>query len=160
MNDGHYTGFRLKDAIVAIACVAGLTLGVSACKDSNPGHVSVSPGVITPSPTAVPGDQFSLNSILDTLQGATTEVQNAVGPHADAVQARTKEEVEKLFRWEYKVVDLPKEQSSAALEAQLQELGSAGWECFSLASIESGMRVTCKRKPHSTLAYLKYIPGL
>jgi hypothetical protein len=88
-------------------------------------------------------------------------VQNAVAPHADAIQNRTKEEVEKLFRWEYRVVELPSTISSAELELQLSNLGDEGWECFDLAHRPADVtQITCKRRPKSAISYLKYLPGL
>lgn len=159
MNDGHYTGFRVKDAIAAMTCVLIISSVLSACKDSTKSvSQDVTPVSATPAGASV-DEQFSLNSLLNSIQGATTEVQTAVGPHADAVQARTKEEVEKLFQWEYKVLDLHKDVLAGELEARLTELGDLGWECFSVISNESSTRITCKRKPKGALAYLKYIPG-
>jgi hypothetical protein len=80
---------------------------------------------------------------------------------SDPQKYRTKEEVEKLFRWEYKVIETPADQSAGALESQLSELGADGWECFHIHTQTSGLvRITCKRKPKSALSYLKYIPGL
>jgi hypothetical protein len=153
-----YTGFRVKDAITTIACTLSAVLILSACNDSN------NPQATKPlqEPTNAPAQEgFSLNSLLNSIEGAKTEVQEAVAPHADAVQARTKEEVDKLFRWEYRVVEFPAEISSLELEAKLGELGDDGWECFHFGSIGSSVsRVTCKRKPKSALSYLKFIPGL
>lgn len=153
-----YTGFRVKDAITTIACIITASVILSACNDS-----TNTPTVVpTPEPTNAPAvESFSLNSILNSIQGATTEVQQAVGPHADAVQARTKEEVDKLFRWEYRVVEFPTDILSLELEAKLGELGEQGWECFHFGPYSATIsRVTCKRKPKSALSYLKFIPGL
>lgn len=159
MNVGHYTGFRVKDAIAAMTCMLIASIIVSGCKDSTKGGSrGALPATSTPQNTPV-AEPFSLNSLLNSIEGATSEVQVAVGPHADAVHARTKEEVEKLFQWEYKVVDLDKGLLAGDLEVRLRELGDLGWECFSIIPSESFTRVTCKRKPKSALAYLKYLPG-
>jgi len=156
--DRNYTGFLLKDAITTIACALLLVVTLSACNDStnSPAHNPA------PSPTDAPLDEgFSLNSILNSIEGARSGVQNAVGPHADALQNRTKEEVEKLFRWEYRVVEVPTTIASAELELQLSSLGEQGWECFNLEQRPSDVtRITCKRRPKSAISYLKYLPGL
>jgi hypothetical protein len=157
-NDRNYTGFWVKDAITTIACTLVATFTLSACNDSN----NPPPQMIVATPTAAAVTEgFSLNSLLDSIEGAKRDAQEAVAPHADAVQSRTKEEVEKLFRWEYRVIEAPADQSAVELESQLSELGADGWECFHIQTQPSGLaRITCKRKPKSALSYLKYIPGL
>ncbi len=154
----NYTGFLLKDAITTIACVLVLVLILSACNDST----NSSAGTPPPRPTDAPiAEGFSLNSILNSIEDARSGVQDAVGPHADALQNRTKEEVEKLFRWEYRVVEVPTTITSEAFESQLGELGAEGWECFNLEQRPADVtRITCKRRPKSALSYLKYFPGL
>ncbi len=88
-------------------------------------------------------------------------MKEAVAPHADAVQARTTEEVEKLFRWEYKVIELPHTSDPTNFEASLTTLGNDGWECFHIDRLSAeATRITCKRRPKSAISYLKYIPGL
>lgn len=159
MNSGHYTGFRLKGAIVAMTYILLGISALSGCKDStNTNNTSKADANRSSSPTAQ--EPFSLNSLLNSIEGATSNVQDAVGPHADAVQARTKDEVEKLFRWEYKVVDVGSQLQSAEFESVLASLGAEGWECFSIIPTAETTRVSCKRRPRSALAYLKYIPGL
>jgi len=161
-SDRHYTGFWVKDAIATIVCVVLSVIGVSACNDSTkrPSGGSNPTPIISPTNPPV-AEGFSLNSLLNSIEGAKTEVKDAVAPHADAVQARTKEEVEKLFRWEYKVVDAPGTSSSADFQQLLSQLGDDGWECFHIdRSAVDATRVTCKRRPKSAISYLKYIPGL
>ena len=160
MNVGHYTGFRVKEAIVAISCMLGLCIAVSGCKDSNNGTFGAATHA-TPTPTNPPAQEgFSLNSILNSIQGASATVQQAMRPHTDAAQQRTKEELEKLFRWEYRVVEIPLAASSGELEARLRDLGAENWDCFSIILNGDLSRVTCKRRPASALSYLQYVPGL
>jgi hypothetical protein len=157
-DDRNYTGFWVKDAITTIACAVSLTVLLSACNDSTNAPAQAPQTTPTNPP---PQEGFSINSILNSLGEAKRGAQDAVAPHADAVQTRTKEEVEKLFRWEYKVSELPSNLSSSELEARLAELGADGWECFNLHELPVNItRVTCKRRPKSALSYLKYVPGL
>ena len=153
----HYTGFWVKDAITTVACAVLLSICVSACKDSD-NAPSAAPVRATPNVPAAEG--FSLNNLLNSIEGAKSGVEEAVGPHAEAINERTKSEVEKLFRWEYRVVEVPTEISTADLEGKLGELGSDGWECFHMQTQASNTtRITCKRKPRSALSYLKFMPG-
>ena len=157
-NDRNYTGFWVKDAITTVACTLLLLTILSACNDSTNTPVASAPAA--PTTAAIP-ESFSLHSILNSIEGATSGVQDAVGPHAGALQARTKEEVDKLFRWEYKVVEVSTSIQTAELETQLGALGAEGWECFDLQPQPSNVtRITCKRRPKSAISYLKYIPGL
>jgi hypothetical protein len=157
-NDRNYTGFWVKDAITTIACAVCLSIALSACNDST--NTPAQAPQTTPTNPA-PQEGFSINAILNSLEDAKRGAQDAVAPHADAVQTRTKEEVEKLFRWEYKITELPSDLPAVDLEARLAELGADGWECFDLKERPVNLtRVTCKRRPKSALSYLKYIPGL
>jgi hypothetical protein len=153
-----YTGFLLKDAITTIACALLMASVLSACNDSTNSGAS---GPTTAPTNAPVAESFSLNSILNSIEGARSGVQDAVGPHADAIQNRTREEVEKLFRWEYRVSEVPMDIAPAELESQLRELGTQGWECFDLDHRPNSVtRITCKRRPKSAISYLKYLPGL
>lgn len=157
-DDRNYTGFWVKDAITTTAWTILAAVALSACNDSTNSPTQYAAN----SPTNPPAQEgFSINSILNSLEGAKRGAQEAVAPHADAVQTRTKEEVEKLFRWEYKVTQFPTNLPAAELEIKLMELGADGWECFDVREQPLNLtRVTCKRRPKSALSYLKYIPGL
>lgn len=146
----NYTWFPSKDAIVTTACVGLCVLCVCACSDAerNTERTAVA-AADTPS-------SYSIDSVLDSLRGASDNV----GPQAEALQTRTKEELGKLFRWEYRVVDLPGDLSAGDFQARLGELGMEGWEVISVLPKSDQVRVSCKRRPPSALAYLKYVPGL
>jgi hypothetical protein len=101
-----------------------------------------------------------LAEVGEHFQGASGGVQQALGPQGEVIQERTKEEVEKLFRWEYRVVDVEANLTADELEKRLTELGNEGWECFNIAPSGQSSRVTCKRRPRSAINYLKLIPGL
>ena len=177
MNMRHYTGFRLKDAITTTACAIALalvaTLPLSACKDSDTPPLDPTQ-MVDPTPldseqdTNLPDgdvpDENSFGSVIKTihenLERATEQVREAVGPHSEYLQTLTKDEVEKLFRWEYRVKELSITLSAEEFQGELAELGLAGWECVSFLPQGEKTRVTCKRRPRGALAYLKYIPGL
>jgi hypothetical protein len=158
MIERHYTGFWGKHAIATIACSILFIFGVSGCKDSQKSGALGITGQ-TPATAQVTPDAFSLDSILNKLEGAGSEVHEAVRPHTDAVHAKTKEELDKLFRWEYKVVELPLTADGPTLQAQLSALGEENWEVISMMTVDGGNRIICKRRPNSAIGYLKYIPG-
>jgi hypothetical protein len=153
MVAANYTWFQLKDAIVTTACTVFCALTLVACENS-----TQQAGQPTPVPDGASG--YSLDSVLDSLGTSIRGASTNVGPQAEALQTRTKEEWSKLFRWEYRVVDVPADLSAPDFETKLAELGQEGWEVFSIITRTDQMRISCKRRPPSALAYLKYVPGL
>ncbi len=160
MRERHYTGFWRLGAIIQIHI---LFLGIMALSGCNDSHNA------SPSPQGTPNsapkmEDLTLSQLLAGLgehfQGASGGVQQALGPQGEVIQERTKEEVEKLFRWEYRVEDVEANLTSDQLEKRLTELGNEGWECFNIAPSGQSSRVTCKRRPRSAINYLKLIPGL
>jgi hypothetical protein len=101
---------------------------------------------------------------MDTLQAGLTsaskEVHEAVGPHADDLQARTKEEMGKLHQWEYHVEEISVSAPANEVEARLRALGEERWDCFDLQSRGESFMVTCKRRPATALSYLKCLSGI
>jgi hypothetical protein len=163
-----YTGICLKHAIRTLLCVAFITIGTSACRGGDTlSEAAVTPGPGTPSPSA---EGYSLDSVMATLEGRVQSAQRVIAPHAEFLQKTTTDEVEKLFRWEYKVTELPKGTTASDLEQRLADLGLEGWECFDIYTVPygsgpdgsgpNGTRITCKRRPRSALNYFKYVPGL
>lgn len=156
MRMRHYTGFWTKGAIVRAAPLVILIAILTACQERGNNQ---SGGAQAGTP-----DQLSFEGLLNSLSkqvgGASGNVQEALGPHSEALQAKTKEEVDKLFRWEYRVEDIPPDLTAGELEQRLASMGVEGWECFSLIPSTTTTRTICKRRPKSAIAYLKYLPGL
>jgi hypothetical protein len=67
----------------------------------------------------------------------------------------TSDEIEKLFNFEYLVVDLPAKMPSPDLEKKLNQLGEERWDCFQIERLETKIAISCKRRPKT---YLRYIP--
>lgn len=160
MRERHYTGFWRLGAIIQIHILVLSIMVLSGCNDSH--NTSPSP---QGTPNAAPKiEDLTLSQLLAGLgehfQGASGGVQQALGPQGEVIQERTREEVEKLFRWEYRVVDIDANLTADELQKRLTELGNEGWECFSIAPSGHDSRVTCKRRPRSAINYLKLIPGL
>lgn len=156
MRERHYTGFRIQGAIVLFALVIAPLLLLTGCNDEgkDPQHSTADP---------THERQLSLDTLLSQLTGARSTddagVQEVLGAHGEALQQKTKEELAKLFRWEYKVIEIDPTLTAKQLEQTLQPLGLDGWECFQAGGTPATPHLVCKRRPQSTLAYLKYIPG-
>ena len=93
----------------------------------------------------------SVQSAYDEARGSFDELI----PLKDKAQTAAKEEVSKLFTFEYKVAEIDNSASSAQVEALLSGLGRERWECFDSAPLGGKLRFFCKRKPDTVL---KYIP--
>lgn len=160
MRKRHYTGFWRQRAIIHLLSVMGSILPLTGCNDS--GNPQTTPVGATSSQTQSSGLSLSQLAVRvsERFKGASGSVPEAFGPRSDELQKMTIDEMEKVFKWEYRVIDLPNPVESQNLEKKLSELGSEGWECFSISSERSATRVTCKRRPRGALAYLKLIPGL
>lgn len=160
MRERHYTFFSRQRAIIQIHLLSVAALLLTSCNDAT----NTSQQVATATPSATQIDDLSLSKLLgeisERVQGASGGVQQALGPHGEVLHDVTKDEMEKLFRWEYRVVDLEGLEPAPDFERRLMELGNDGWECFSFVPSGNVTRVTCKRRPRSALGYLKLIPRL
>lgn len=103
-------------------------------------------------------EQFSRLSedLKETLKDAKRAVAG-LAPDTSAVQQKTNEEIEKLFRFEYKVEELAKEAPAGEIEASLARLGSDRWDCFHVESTPASLRLFCKRMPRTYLRYLTHV---
>jgi hypothetical protein len=139
------------------------------CRDSAPaagrsaGAAAALPTADAPAPAAATGG--GLDTLLDSLSSQYEEAVAGVAPRAQQLNQRSQAEIKKLMQWEYRVVEqgvagAGGQHSAEELEATLTELGKEGWECFSVLPFQAGVRITCKRRPPSALAYFKYLPGL
>jgi hypothetical protein len=160
MRERHYTGFWRIGAIIQVYILLLAVPTITGCNDS---PNSAKGAAVPPSTTVGPGD-VGVTALLEALhqrvRGASGGVQQALGPQGGVLQERTKEEVEKLFRWEYRVLEIKDGLSAPDFEKGLNELGNDGWDCFHILALPENTRVTCKRRPRSALAYLQLIPGL
>lgn len=160
MRKRHYTGFWSQRAIIQICLFSIAISPLTACNDST----KTAQPVAAATPPITQANDLSLARLLgeisERVQGASGGVQQALGPHGEILQDKTLDEMEKLFRWEYRVIDLEGSQAAADFEKRLTELGNDGWECFDITTTANNTRITCKRRPRGALAYLKLIPGL
>jgi len=117
--------------------------------------VSVLPALIgcDASSKDVEGVRQQLEALVDK---ANRQVES-LSSSPEEVSEKASAELEKLFTFEYKVVDFRRDSNSASIQRALNELGQDRWECFQLIQVDSGMAVLCKRRPKT---YLRYIPRM
>lgn len=92
-----------------------------------------------------------------TAQGAFAELQREwrdFDADKDPTAALAKEEVEKLFTIEYKVLTVAADLPADELEQKLQALGRERWECFHTYPVGGELRIMCRRRPQSYLRML------
>lgn len=85
----------------------------------------------------------------------TQDKLDQISPLKDETQKLAKEELNKLFSLEYKVVEVSSKLTADNLQIMLSELGQQRWDCFNVIHREEGIWIFCKRKPET---YLRYIP--
>ncbi len=99
--------------------------------------------------SACPEDTPTFDDIYpaaESLQRKTSEAADSAG-----------EEVNKVFTFEYRVLDIPQAASRAHIERELNAAGQEMWECFDMKEYGDSFRFFCKRRPKT---YLRYIPRL
>jgi hypothetical protein len=157
----HYTDISLKHAIRTASCTLIGAFCLLACGDNSPTTSGTQPRAAEGTATTTTGLDGLLNSVQASLDSASSKVQQAVQPHANELQIKTKEQVEKLHQWEYLVEEVPLAAGSAgSLEARLQALGQQRWDCFNIQTQGALLQVACKRRPATALSYLKCLSGL
>lgn len=92
-------------------------------------------------------------ALLKEMNRALESVKGSIG--GNELDSLASQEVEKLFVFEYKVIELESEESIDQLNEQLTELGKERWDCFHIEEQAKKIRLFCKRRPKT---YLRYIP--
>ena len=135
------------------------------------GHYSAYPGLVVAAP---PRNESSSSEMTDEsdqkVEAITAQAYKTVDDarqllekakekfkrlSADPHTQKALDEVDKMFRLEYRIVELDKNTSVAQSELALQELGNARWDCSGLQDNGNKIRLLCKRHPQSYLQYLK-----
>lgn len=99
-------------------------------------------------------DHPATEKAMQGIQGGLDQAQqqlDSLKPVAEDVSQKTQEQVNKVVRFEYKVVALPSDVTSEQLETTLNTLGMERWECFSILPREKGVTVSCRRVPYALL---------
>lgn len=149
MNSGYYNGFSSKKTIASLVLAVLFLVISSGCNEP-----SKTPSTLDHDPSST-SPKLSLQSLMDTISDAG----EVLAPHAESIEETTKQEVSKLFRWEYKVLELPAESPAEEIEQELNRLGNDNWDCTPVPQAShQRIRMHCKRRPRSPLSYLRYVP--
>lgn len=95
-----------------------------------------------------------LEQLVAEIGESVQQVTEDLKPTVDSAHSASSAEVEKLFVWEYKVVDIDSESDRSAVEGMLAGYGKDRWECFWVQSIGSSTRFHFKRRPSTPLRYV------
>lgn len=156
----HYTGFLQNRAIVVPMLILATITSLTGCNDSPRLSKSETDRGGPSSSETVDGPPSLLERLRSKFTLGSNEVPGSLTLKGGELEAKTREEIDKVFRWEYRVVDLSPTGTADELERDLNKLGADGWECFHLNTTDKNLRATCRRRPKSTIAYLKLLPGL
>lgn len=99
-------------------------------------------------------DHPTTKDALNQIQGGYDQAKEQLGPVADNVSTMTSEQLNKVIRYEYRVMTIPAGTTPQATEAILAEAGQERWECFSVVPGQNGLTVFCKRLPYALLRSL------
>lgn len=107
--------------------------------------------------------ETDLNKPIDDLGQMVRQLKESLGKvtppdlkleeSATGLKENASAEMEKLFRLEYRVVEI-KNGSSSEIEQQLTALGNDRWDCFHAESSRNALLFFCKRAPKTYLRYL------
>lgn len=108
----------------------------------------------SPSPSASPSTK--VDQLIQGLSSRIDQLTQTI-PSQEEIQTTTKEELNKIHAFEYKVVEYPVTISASELEKSLTALGAERWECD--GSLWQGLqyRFVCRRHPAT---YLRYLPRM
>jgi hypothetical protein len=97
-----------------------------------------------------------VKAVTDGVMKTYQEAKKDIASFTPQVQSMTTEEIEKLFAFEYNVIDIPERANRESIALTLQGLGKERWEVIQIIpQLDGSLRVFVKRRPQS---YLRYIP--
>ncbi|MCB0309623.1 MAG: hypothetical protein KDD42_00225 [Bdellovibrionales bacterium] len=97
----------------------------------------------------------SLSNEFERLVEKMARKFDELTPSSSDVHKLTTAEVEKLFTYEYKTLELSADAGPKEIETKLAELGADRWDCFYAERVNKALLFYCKRRPKT---YLRYIP--
>jgi len=101
-------------------------------------------------------DDKTVDDLKKRAEQAIKDTHQGIKDLTPRVKSMTVDELEKLFVFEYRVVDLDGEQSSDKIQALLNSLGRERWEAYAINPTSVGIRMYFKRRPRT---YLEYVPS-
>jgi hypothetical protein len=91
----------------------------------------------------------------DGIFGAVNKFGETVSTRSREMKESASVEMEKLFTFEYRVLEIPTASTSEEIQKILELAGKERWDCFHIESQNASLRIFCKRNPKTAL---KYIP--
>ena len=104
-----------------------------------------------------PENQPSIDSIAEELRSTLSKAKEAVKglePVGSDVQNSAKEEVAKLFVFEYRVLNFSKSTPTSEIELEMNKMGKEMWECFDVVPMKDSVQIFCKRRPKTPLRFI------
>jgi hypothetical protein len=86
------------------------------------------------------------------------ELKKTLGNLSTQTNEIANEELEKLYKYEYLVSELPLTSSPAEFSEHLNKLGTDRWDCYQIIKETDTYRLFCRRMPKSLLRYLQFLP--
>ncbi len=100
-------------------------------------------------------DDKTVGNIKKQAEQTLKDAQKGIQDLTPGVKSMTIDELEKLFVFEYKVVDIDGENSAEKIQNVLNSMGRERWEAYATNPTSMGVRMYFKRRPRT---YLEYIP--
>lgn len=101
--------------------------------------------------------EVNIGAQLQQLIDSASKQVSDVTPSKERVKELTADEVQKLYSFEYRFLEVELKAPASQIEAKLNELGQDTWECSFVDKNEVNLRFLCKRKPKT---YLRYVPRI
>jgi hypothetical protein len=149
-----FTALMVSLALINFGCDA--TPKAQAQEESSPESKESSPEESVPT-DSLSIDSLSIDSLNKALQQFTDTVTKTSSEYGAKMKDAAEEEYRKLIKFEYKVVDVPRNASTDEIESVLTSLGAERWNCFHADTLESVTRLYCRRLPFSVLRIAPYL---
>ena len=99
--------------------------------------------------------QPSVEKVKEELSKLYQQTHEAIQGVTPAVQSLTTEQLEKLFIFEYQIMEVAADSPTSDIERRLQAFGRERWECYFVEHSGNSTRFYLKRRPAT---YLRYVP--
>ena len=101
-------------------------------------------------------DTKQITNVIDSLQRTAADLKESTKGYSNKAQTMAEGEIQKLFKIEYKIIQIDSSMPKEELETKLATLGADRWDCSPFRA-ESGVQFVCKRLPISYLKLLPYV---
>jgi hypothetical protein len=111
--------------------------------------------VISACDSTAPKEQNSETyDLIAEIKKSAKDISSNIGKRSGELKISATEELKELLAIEYKIVDLPTDESLEVMQATLSLLGKERWNCFHVIREADKARLLCKRLPPSYFSVL------